>query len=810
MQTGLDDCIAVYKYRLLGGPSMDGETTPEQLQDRTYYKIGEFVYDNAKVVLVVTMLACVGFASLMFLEPQYVEGFGEGDLESVHGWNALGEGFSDGESGNVEIFYVLFHHPELNVSNLDVQNAMIQTVQSFAKHDGVDVNYPWNTNEENQSYLISEVDDSWSRVEVRVNLDRDDAKALLADEYDEILLPSDAPEGMQKWVTGNLAIDVTFDMTLKKELIEAELISGPITLIILLLIFGSLIAAGLPVMTGVYTVISAVGIVTGLTYIFDDITIYANNIVSLLGIGLSVDYSLFIVNRFREELRRGHDHRTAIAMTSATAGRAILFSGLTVIAGLSGMLVFQNTSLPSLGWGGICATFVALTSSIVLLPALLSLLGDRVNSLKVPFSFNDKSGEDGFWSWIANRVMKRPLVVLIPSMMVLLVAGSPFLQAEWGLTSWRALSPDDEARNGLELIDEKWVQDVSNTATLVFEVDTDSDIFSEQNLRDLYALSKEILLIDNTMYVYSYAHFDAEMTADQVVDFWDDSGDENLTQQEQIMIELQRNGLIESTIGNDVVIMVVGISGEQSSEESREVVKEIRSIDSRHEQFAGAAVVNVAGFAAYNQDVLDAVIDGLPVALGFILLASYILIFMQVRSVILPLKAIVMNILSVSASFGVLVWVFQMGNGAELMNFTPQPIDPTTPVMIFAILYGLSMDYEVLMLSRIHEEWERTGDNNKAVAVGLQKSGRIITSAALVMITVFSAFGISSISLMKQFGLMLALGVAVDATIVRALVVPATMRLMGDLNWWTPKWLGGEDTPDTSVKVLPLPTSEQD
>ena len=777
---------------------MDGETTPEQLQDRTYYKIGEFVYDNAKVVLVVTMLACVGFASLMFLEPQYVEGFGEGDLESVDGWNAVGEGFSDGESGNVEIFYVLFHHPGLNVSNVDVQNAMRETIRDFAEHDDVDVNYPWDTNEENQSYLISEVDDSWSRIEVRVNLNRDEAKALLMEEFDNIQLPKDAPEGMQKWVTGNLAIDVTFDMTLKRELIEAELISGPITLIILLLIFGSLIAAGLPVMTGVYTVISAVGIVTGLTYIFDDITIYANNIVSLLGIGLSVDYSLFIVNRFREELRRGHDHRTAIAMTSATAGRAILFSGLTVIAGLSGMLVFQNTSLPSLGWGGICATFVALTSSIVLLPALLSLLGDRVNSLKVPFSFNDKSGEDGFWSWIANRVMKRPLVVLIPSMMVLLVAGSPFLQAEWGLTSWRALSPDDEARNGLELIDEKWVQDVSNTAMLVFEVDTDSDIFSEENLRSLHALSKEILDIDNTMYVYSYAHFDANMSADQVVNFWDDSSDDNNSQQEQMIIELQRNGLIEATVGNDVVIMIVGISGEQSSEESREVVKQIRSIESRNNQFGGAAVVNVAGFAAYNQDVLDAVIDGLPVALGFILIASYVLIFLQVRSVILPLKAIVMNILSVSASFGVLVWVFQMGNGAELMNFTPQPIDPTTPVMIFAILYGLSMDYEVLMLSRIHEEWERTGDNNKAVAVGLQKSGRIITSAALVMITVFSAFGISSISLMKQFGLMLALGVAVDATIVRALVVPATMRLMGDLNWWTPKWLSGDQSPTTN------------
>lgn len=789
---------------------MEGATEPELLQDRAYYKIGEFVYDNAKVVLVVTMLACVAFASLMTLEPRYMDAWADEDLESVDGWKAVAEGFADGESGNVEVFYVLFNHPGFNVSNTDVQNAMMETVQPFADRDDVDINYPWFTNDENRSYLISEVDETWSRIEIRVNQNREDSKALLTEEIENIQLPDNAPDGMEKWVTGNLAIDVTFDMTLKKELIQAELISGPITLLILLLIFGSLIAAGLPVMTGVYTVVSAVGIVTGLTYIFDDITIYANNIVSLLGIGLSVDYSLFIVNRFREELRRGHDHRTAIAMTSATAGRAILFSGLTVIAGLTGMLFFQNTSLPSLGWGGICATFVALTSSIVLLPAILSLLGDRVNSLKVPFSLNDESGEDGFWSWIASRVMKRPISVLMPAMMVLLIAGSPFLQVEWGLTSWRALSPDDEARNGLELTDEKWPGDVSNTAMLAFEVDTTSDIFSEENLRSLHLLSKEILEIENTMYVYSYAHFDVNMSADDVVNFWDESGDEDLTQQEQAILQLQREYHIDATVGNDVILMVVGITGEQSSEESREVVLNIRSIESRNNQFGGGAIVNVAGFAAYNQDVLEEVIDGLPIALGFILAASYVLIFLQVRSVILPFKAIVMNILSVSASFGVLVWVFQMGNGSELLNFTPQPIDPTTPVMIFAILYGLSMDYEVLMLSRIHEEWERTGDNNKAVAVGLQKSGRIITSAALVMITVFSAFGFSSVSLMKQFGFMLALGVAVDATIVRALVVPSTMRLMGNLNWWTPKWLGGEESTHTSVKELPLPTLEQE
>jgi RND superfamily putative drug exporter len=279
------------------------------------------------------------------------------------------------------------------------------------------------------------------------------------------------------------------------------------------------------------------------------------------------------------------------------------------------------------------------------------------------------------------------------------------------------------------------------------------------------------------------------MSQDEIIAFWDETDDGNMTSEELQMLNLQRNYHKDASIGEGVVVLVVGIEGDQSSVEAREVVRNIRALESKNLQFDGEGDVHVAGIAAYNQDVLDAVAEKMPLAMAFILISSYILIFLQVRSVILPIKALIMNILSVSASFGVLVWVFQMGNGAELLNFTPQPIDPTTPVMIFAILFGLSMDYEVLMLSRIHEEWERTGDNTKAVAVGLQKSGRIITSAALVMITVFAAFGISSVVIMKQFGLMLALGVAVDASIVRALVVPSTMRLMGDLNWWAPSWL---------------------
>ena len=768
---------------------MEGTTDPSVLQDRLYYKIGGFVYDNAKVVLVATLLLGVSLAGLITLEPKYAEGFGEGDLESVYGWEALASGFSDENESGYQVFYVLFHHPTGVSNDSEIRSAMESTVEIYKDNKNVAIDYPWFTNEANQSKLISEVDSSWSRIKIQINLDREGSKVLLKDTIEDLELPENIPENMEKWVTGDLAIDVSFDLTLEEELIKAELISAPITLIILLLVFGSLVAAGLPVLTGVYTVIAAVGIVTGLTYIFDDITIYANNIVSLLGIGLSVDYSLFIVNRFREELARGRDHRTAIAMTSATAGRAIFFSGMTVMVGLMGMLFFENTGLPSLGWGGICATFVALTSSMVLLPATLSLLGDRVNSFKVPFSMEEKNEDDGFWSRIAEGVMKRPISVLIPAILVLLIAGSPFIQAEWGIVTWKALSPDDEARNGLEITDEKWPENVANTALVVFEIEDGVEPFSEENLRSLYLFSKEILNINKASYVYTHAHFDASMSQDEMIAFWDESNDQNLTAEEAGILALQRNYHKEASVGEGVILLVVGIEGDQSSEDARVVVKNIRALESKNMQFDGEGEVHVAGIAAYNQDVLDAVAEKMPIALAFIFISTYILIFFQVRSVILPIKALIMNILSISASFGVLIWIFQLGNGAELLNFTPQPIDPTTPVMIFAILFGLSMDYEVLMLSRIHEEWERTGDNTKAVAVGLQKSGRIITSAALVMITVFAAFGTSSVVIMKQFGLMLALGVAVDASIVRALVVPATMRLMGDLNWWAPSWL---------------------
>ena len=550
------------------------------------------------------------------------------------------------------------------------------------------------------------------------------------------------------------------------------------------------------------TVISAMGVTIWLSNT-TDVTQYALNIITLIGIGVSVDYSLFMVYRFREELSNGRDTRTSTAMTVATAGKAVFFSGITVAIGLMGMLFFENTGLPSLGIGGTLAVSIAMVFSIVVLPAIMVMLGTRLDKdaflisiplkkqpLKIPnkikFAFSTEGEkEDGAWARIANFVMERPWAVLIPTLILLIGAGLPFAYAEFSLSSWKALPPDDESRQGMELIDELWPDQAANSIFLVIDTDG-ADPLSEVNLRTQHAYMIALLDDERVSGGIGVGLPSPTMSADDVVQYWNTS-DEFLPA-EQVAI---RESLRSAFVGEEATMMSVQLVGDQTNVDSRKVVEEIR--DDREAFLDDLTGENdrllVAGFAAYNADNLDAIADNLPRALAFILIATTILIFMQVKSVIIPIKAIAMNILSISASFGMLVWVFQWGYGADLLNFTAQPIDSGNPVIMFCIVFGLSMGYEVLMLSRIHEEWERTGDNTLAVANGLQKTGGLITGAAAIMVVVFSAFGLSSVIILKQIGLGLALAIFIDATLVRALVVPSTMRLMGKWNWWAPSFL---------------------
>ena len=783
---------------------MEGVTDPKMLEGRAFYKLGEFTYDHRKKVLVIGILACIGMASLMTMGPNWAESWGEGDLESMNASKTYNDAFRLDEGS--QSFTYLVHHPTLDDTSLEWQNSVTEALASFAELDDVSIEYSWDkTGDERSQFIHQDEDGFWALNVVTINLDRTEAKELYAENWEDVEIDGD----FETWRTGGIAIDFIFDKRIQDDLITAELISGPLSLIILVIVFGTLIAALLPFGIAVLTVLSAMGITIWLSNV-TDVTQYAVNIISLIGIGVSIDYSLFMVNRFREEMNRGRDIRTSTAMSVATAGKAVFFSGVTVGIGLMGMLFFENTGIPSLGIGGTLAVTIAMIFSLVVLPSTMAMIGTGVNypvisrsitwinNSKIPIkipnfaekfpTFDTKNdAEDGVWSKIAKTVMERPWAVLIPTLVILLGAGLPFFQAEFSMASRDALPPDDETRIGYEHLDEKWPESAANSALIVIDFDGE-DPLQEDNIRLMYRWANEQVNDSRVLDGFGYALGpEPGMSEDAVVDFWQS---EELTPQ----MDATREYLRQQFLANSTTFFVFSLDGPMTGVDSREFVSQIR--DERSSLIDDLVIgsggsLQVAGFAAYSLDTLDAIKENLPIALAFIFISTMVLIFIQVRSVIIPIKAIVMNMLSISASFGMLVFVFQWGYGADLLNFTPQPIEATNPVIMFCIVFGLSMDYEVLMLSRIHEEWERTGDNTLAVANGLQRTGRLITGAAAIMVVVFSAFGLSSVIILKQIGLGLALAILIDATIVRALVVPATMRLMGKWNWWSPAWLGG-------------------
>ena len=770
---------------------MEGATDPAMLKDRAFYKLGLFIHDQKKAMMAFGLVSCILMTGLIGMGADWAEGFGEDDVESVNAGRLISDRFSSEDESSGPSFRYLVFHSELNDTSEAWQEAVRAALADFENHPDVSIEYSWDAEEvDREDVVASDEDGQYALNKVVFNTNRKEAKSIMNDLHDSV----DLEGGFDGWMTDGIAVDWTFDDRIKNDLIKAELVSGPLSLLILGIVFGSLIAALLPVGVGVGTVLAAIGMTIWLSNV-TDVTVYATNIISLIGIGVSIDYSLFLVNRFREELDRGHDVRTATAMSCATAGKAVFYSGITVAIGLMGMLFFTNTSLPSLGIGGTIAVTIAMVYSTIVLPAVMAWLGPRVNSLKIPYALDMSARDDGMWARIAKSVMDRPWAVLIPTLVLLIGAGLPFAYAEFSLSSWKALPPDDESRLGMELIDEQWPDQAANSIFLVIDTDG-ADPLSEMNLRAQHAYLSELLDDERVSGGIGVGLPSPGMTAEEVVQYWN-APDEFMTAEQVAMRESLRGAFV----GNDATMISLQLVGAQTNVDSREVVEDIRNDrDAFLDDLTGDNDrLLVAGFAAYNADNLKAIADNLPRALAFILIATTFLIFMQVKSVVIPIKAIAMNILSISASFGMLVWVFQWGYGAELLNFTPQPIDSGNPVIMFCIVFGLSMDYEVLMLSRIHEEWERTGDNTLAVASGLQKTGGLITGAAAIMVVVFSAFGLSSVIILKQIGLGLALAIFIDATLVRALVVPSTMRLMGKWNWWAPAFLRGSGSPSPAA-----------
>ncbi len=569
----------------------------------------------------------------------------------------------------------------------------------------------------------------------------------VAEAYFEDLRSLVRSDGLAVLATGGLPINRDFDVILDRDLQRAEIVSLPVALILMLIVFGTVVGALVPLGVGLLAIVGGLGGVFFLTR-FTDVSTYALNIVTLIGLGTSIDYSLFVVARFREELGAGASREDALARSMATAGRAVVFSGLTVAIGLSGLLFFEGTFLASLGLAGAIVVAVAVVYALTFLPALLAILGSRVNAWRLPLPRRAQRGS-GLWHSIATAVMRRPLLVLVPTVAFVLAAGSPFLHIRLANADTTALPPQSESRRGYDMLVRDFPGQEQSSMTIVVYF-ADGDPLRAGRDAEVFALSRKIAGLRDVLSVT--APFDASGRVDR-----------------------------EAVTGPHIVVMRAVTARPGASDEARDLVRAIRALPDP----AGGEVL-VTGQSAFDIDTIDFIATHAIRAVAFIVLLTYVALFLLLGSVVLPLKAVLMNLLSISASFGAMVWVFVEGHFSQLMNFTPQALDPSVPVILFCIVFGLSMDYEVLLLSRIQEEYKRTGDNTHAVAEGLERSGRLITAAAAIMVAVFTGFALADVVIIKSIGLGMAVAVALDATLVRALIVPAAMRLLGDLNWWAP------------------------
>ena len=688
---------------------------------------GGFVARRALAVLLAGMALTVAAAIYGFgvFDSLSTGGFDDPDSEASIERESEEDAFGN-RSVDIDAIY---SDDELTADSPEFQ-AAVEAVVAQLPDDAVSSVVPYYDAPPEQG-LVSEDGHS---AQVLISLKGDNQDAVM-DNFDEVE-PGLHAEGLQTDLAGPLAVYNDVNEITSEDLERAELLSMPIVILLALLIFGSVVAASMPAMIGLLSMIGALALVRVITQ-FTEVSVFSVNVISLLGIGLAIDYALFVISRFREEMAALPDDdpeaaATAIQRTMVTAGRTVLFSGLTVAAALSSLLIFPQAFLRSMGYGGVAAVVIAMLAALTVLPAVLRLLGRKVDGGRLPWRrHRPVVVEDvhGWWSRLARAVMRRPIVVIVAVVAVLLAIASPFLGVKWGSVDHRVLPEDAPAHIAADKLATDFGTEQSSANLLL----------RDTSQADVTAYQAEIEDVDGIVAVHPVA-----------------------------------------TEGDTTLLRAVWNDNSQT-ERSQDIVRDLRDVDPD----SGTALVG--GLAADTVDLIDSVGAHLPWMGLIVVLVMLVLLFVAFGSLVLPIKAVIMNLFSITASFGVITWIFSDGHLSDLLGFTPQGyLDATNPILMLAILFGLSMDYEVFLLSRVREEWDRTHDNDLAVATGVQKTGRIITSAAVLLAVVIGAFSMSGIVFMKMLGIGMLVALLIDATVVRALLVPATMKLLGRWNWWAP------------------------
>jgi RND superfamily putative drug exporter len=619
------------------------------------------------------------------------------------------------------------------------------------------------------SYLTEDgpVSESGHSTLLPVTLAGDDHNAVgeSAERLAEAVKDVEAPAGFEALVAGPATLENEFIRLAEEGLQQGETIGLAVALVVLVFVFGAVVAGLVPIVLAVMSIAIALGAAAlfGLAF---DLPFFIANIITMIGLAVGIDYSLFIVSRYREERAEGLDKLDAIARTGATATRAVFFSGLTVIVALTGMLLLPNTIYRSIGLGAILVVTVAVAASLTLLPAVLASLGDRIDALRIRKRRSGPARQGGrFWDRVTGMVMRRPVVSLVLAAGILLVASLPYLSIHEGFSGVSTLPDEAESKQAFLIMEREFSGGLGSPVEVVIDgAITPSTSAAIEDLRGAMAADPSF-----------------------------------------------GPSTVERNEAGDLALVSAPLSGDISSDAAIATVRELREdVVPRH--FEGVPVeVLVGGETAYNLDYLDQATFYTPIVFLLVLGLSFVLLTVAFRSLVIPAKAIAMNLLSVGAAYGLLVLFFQQGVGPEIFKDVAgslgfgqvEAIEAGLPLFMFSVLFGLSMDYHVFLLSRIRERFDRTGDNSEAVAYGLRTTGALITGAAAIMVAVFGGFAAGPLVGLQQMGFGLAVAVAIDATIVRSVLVPATMKLLGDRNWYLPSWLGW--LPDVHIEGVAAP-----
>ena len=769
---------------------------------------GAFVYRHRRVVAVLAIVLAGLSATLASRTADVLSAGGwlDADSESALVADRLADEFGAGRSSVIALFRS--EGSGVDASSPEFQAAIAESLEELAADERVSgiVGYAETGD---PRFLSTDRDAAYVVIELDMT---DEESVAVAEEIREAIQP---PAGYTYQLTGYGPITLDAAEQSEQDLQRAEIVSLPIAAVILILVFASIIAAGMPLLVAGLAIPSSLALIYVVAQQVE-MSVFVLNIATMLGLALAIDYSLFIVSRFREELRRGREVGEAVERAVGTSGKAVAFSGVAVAIGLSGLLLFEAPAIRSIGLSGSLVVLCSVVYALTFLPAVLGMLGHRVNALSLGGLFRrlrrqpaptSGSVRESRWERVARGVMRRPFAVLVPTLLVLLLAGVPFLGLQQGVPGAEIYPEGVESRDAYVALQTEFAPGETTPIEILVDLGAGADPTSLESIRALtdYAGRLEGLEgIDRVEghFILRDPQSGTVLTPEQAAQVY-------------ALPEGQRPPALDALLDRyvrDGTVRLAAISPSSPSvPEATDMIPVIRDLQ------PGAGMTSqVGGSAAAGHDFLVSQGERAPYAVGLTLAASAIILFLLFGSIAIPIKAVIMTLLSISASFGALVWIFQQGNFAELLDFTPLGYTIAgNPIIMFSVLFGLSMDYEVLLLSRIQEAYRRTGDNTASVAEGLAKTAGVITGAALIMVTVFAAFALAEVITIKSIGVGMAIAVAIDATIIRVLLVPATMRLMGRWNWWAPGPLGRladrlgfshvEDEEDGPVTPTPAP-----